>query len=132
MTISGKFTYVSIARTAGCTPPTICNIRANLKYFGDTKTPSNGVGRRRSITPPMPTALCQRLIEKPDLYRAEMMIFHWHDFDSMSHALALLALAGWNKKVARRVAQETNADLRNFSFHGLGWPATWLPPLLLT
>ncbi|KAF4881240.1 hypothetical protein CGCFRS4_v015752 [Colletotrichum fructicola] len=47
MIISRKFTDISIARTAGCTPRTIHNIRANLECFGHTKAPSTGVGRRR-------------------------------------------------------------------------------------
>ncbi|KAK1837704.1 hypothetical protein CCHR01_19672 [Colletotrichum chrysophilum] len=122
MLISGKFTDVSIARTAGCTPRTIYNIRANLECFGHTKAPSNGVGRRRSVTPPMLAALCERLIEKPDLYRDEMVIFLSDEFDTLVTASSIsraLASAGWSKKVARRVAQERNADLRDFYLHEL-------------
>lgn len=32
------------------------------------------------ITPPMLEALCERLLEKPDLYQDEMVVFLWDEF----------------------------------------------------
>ncbi|KAL0933551.1 uncharacterized protein CTRU02_212514 [Colletotrichum truncatum] len=122
MISSRQFTNVSIANAAGCSARTVYNIRANLECFGNTRAPPNGVGRPRSITPPMLSALCDRLIEKPDLYRDEMIVFLWDEFEIWVTASSIsraLASAGWSKKVARRVAQERNADLRDFYLHGL-------------
>ncbi|KAF4419004.1 hypothetical protein CFRS1_v015685 [Colletotrichum fructicola] len=44
------------------------------------------------------------------------------EFDTLVTATRIsraLASAGWSKKVARRVAQERNADLRDFYLHKL-------------
>ncbi|KAH9225096.1 hypothetical protein K456DRAFT_1945781 [Colletotrichum gloeosporioides 23] len=122
MIISGKFTDVSITRTAGCSPHTIYNIQANLECFSHTKALSNGVGRQRSVTPLMLAALCERLIEKPNLYRDEIVIFLSDEFNTLVTALSIsyaLASAGWSKKVACCVAQERNADLQDFYLHEL-------------
>ena len=70
----------------------------------------------------MLSALLEQLIEKPELYQDEMVIFLYNEFDvlvitpSISRALAS---AGWSKKTARRVAKERNADLRDFYLHNL-------------
>jgi hypothetical protein len=45
------------------------------------KPPSNSVGQPRSITPPMLSALLNRLIEKPDMYQDEMAVFLFDEFD---------------------------------------------------
>ena len=42
-----------IADVVGCTERSVFAIQSNLRDFGSTKAPSNGVGRPRSITPPM-------------------------------------------------------------------------------
>ncbi|KAK2757175.1 hypothetical protein CKAH01_17013 [Colletotrichum kahawae] len=121
MIISRNFTDVSIARTAGYIPRTVYNIRSNLECFGHAKAPSNGV-RQRSVTQPMLAALCERLVEKPDLYRDEMVIFLSDEFDTLVTASSIsrtLPSAGWSKKVARRVPQERNTDLRDFYLHEL-------------
>jgi hypothetical protein len=52
------------------------------------------------------SALCDRLIEKPDMYRDEMVVFLWDEFDTLVTTSSIgraLASAGWSKKVARRV-----------------------------
>jgi len=67
-------------------------------------------------------ALCEYLLENPDLYLEEMAVFLWDEFEvlvaksSISRALSSL---GWPKKVARRVAKEQNPDLRDFYLYNL-------------
>ena len=110
------------AAIAGCSTRTIRAIRSNLRCFGTTTAPPNGVGRPRSITPPMLTALCDRLIERPHMYLDEMVVFLWDEFNVLvtTHSISrALASAGWSKKTARRVALERNPDLRDFYLYNL-------------
>jgi len=72
---SQQFKAKEIANIAQCNPHTIYRIKQNLRCFGSTKALSNGVGRPRSITPPMLDALCKHLLEKPWLYQDEMVDF---------------------------------------------------------
>ena len=53
-----------IADAVGCSERSVFAIQWNLRHFGSTKTPSNGVGRPRSITPPMLDALCEYLLRE--------------------------------------------------------------------
>jgi Winged helix-turn helix len=51
-----------------------------------------------------------------------MSIFLYDEFDVLvttSSISRALALAGWSKKAARRVAKERNADLRDFYLYNL-------------
>jgi hypothetical protein len=64
-----------------CSARLIKTIRSNPHYFGNTKVPSNGGGRPRSITPPMLVALCDHLLEKPDQYLDKMVAFSWDEFE---------------------------------------------------
>ncbi|KAF4420000.1 hypothetical protein F53441_14406 [Fusarium austroafricanum] len=66
-----------IARTANCMASSVRRIRAN-----STKAPPNGVGRRRLLSPPMLTALLDRLAVKPNLYRDEMVEFLEKEFET--------------------------------------------------
>jgi hypothetical protein len=81
-----------------------------------TKAPPNSVGRPRSVTPPMLDALCEHLLEKPELYQEEMVLFLLDEFKvhvtTFSLARALNSI-GWTKKTIRRVAKGRNADLRD-------------------
>ena len=111
-----------MAHVADCSKKSIIHIRSNLQVFGNVRTPRNGVGRPRSITPRMMEALCEHLLEKPTLYQDEMALFLWDEFgkhvtiQSISRALASV---GWSKKAARQIAKERNADLRDFYLHNL-------------
>jgi hypothetical protein len=69
-----------IADGAGCSTRAIYRINKNLRCFGSTKAPSNGVGRPRSITPLMLDALCEHLLKNPGLYQHEMADFLWNHF----------------------------------------------------
>ena len=69
-----------IAFVANCSKQAITRIRQNLQAFGNVRAPRNGVGRPRSITPPMLEALCKHLKEKQTLYQDEMAVFLWDEF----------------------------------------------------
>ena len=75
MSHSKQFKAEEIADVARCSPRAIYRIKKNLRCFGSTKAPPNGVGRPRSITPPMLDALCKYLLDKPWLYQDEMVDF---------------------------------------------------------
>ncbi|KAL0929468.1 uncharacterized protein CTRU02_215634 [Colletotrichum truncatum] len=122
MLFDERLTDVHRAKIAGCSTRAVRRIRSNLQCFGATKAPSNGVGRPRTITPPMLAALCDRLIEKPTMYCDEMVLFLHDEFDTLVTASSIgraLKAAGWSKKVARTVAREQNPDLRLDYLHEL-------------
>jgi hypothetical protein len=70
----------------------------------------------------MLSTLCDRLLEKPDMYQDEMVVFLWDEFETLVTTFSVsraLASIGWSKKAARRIAQERNADLRDLYLHNL-------------
>ena len=69
-----------IADVVGYSERSVFAIKSNLRCFGSTKAPSNSVGRPRSITTSMLEALYKHLLEKPHLYRDEMMLFLLDEF----------------------------------------------------
>jgi transposase len=69
-----------IADDVGCSERAVYRIKKKLRCFGSTKAPSNGVGRPRSITTPILDALCEHLLEKPELYQHEMVDWVWNHF----------------------------------------------------
>ena len=71
-----------IADVVGCSERSVFAIKSNPRGFGSTKAPSNGVGRPRSITPPMLDALCEHLLEKPGLYQDEIVLFVLDEFNT--------------------------------------------------
>jgi transposase len=120
--IISKFANATIARTVRCSTRSLQRIRLNLRCFGTPKAPPNGVGRRRTITPPMLSALLEHLIENPELYQDEMANFLYEEFEvqvTVPTISRALASAGWSRKAARRIAKERNADLRDFYLHNL-------------
>ncbi|GAM38322.1 hypothetical protein TCE0_033r08956 [Talaromyces pinophilus] len=69
-------------------------------------------------------ALCDQLLDKPELFFEEMAVFLYDEFGivvSKSSIQRALAKAGWSRKVSRQVAKERNADLRDYYLHGLSW-----------
>ena len=92
-----------MAHAADCSKQSIVHIRSNLKVFGKVRAPRNGVGRPRTITPPMLETLREHLTEKPTLYQDEMALFLCDEFgkhvtiQSISRALASVR---WSKKAA--------------------------------
>jgi hypothetical protein len=104
MIMSKSLSTNQMADVAGCSPRSIKAIRSNLRCFGTTKAPFNGGGRPRSITPPMLHALREHLLEKPDLYLDEMVVFLWDEFGLSSRNLPsggrYLPLVGQRRKPA--------------------------------
>lgn len=69
------------------------------------RRPSNGVGRPRSITPPILDTLREYLLGKPELYLDEMAVFLWDEFEVLVTAPTIsrtFASIGWSKKTIRR------------------------------
>jgi transposase len=122
MILSKSLTTTQMADIAGCSTRSIKAIRSNLRYFGTTKAPLNGVGRPRCISPSMLEALREYLLGKPDRYLDELAVLLWDDFDVLVTTMSIsraLASMGWSKKTARRVARERNADLRDLYLHNM-------------
>lgn len=120
MISSGELTTSQIAEAAGCSKRAITRIRSNLRLFGSIRAPSIKAGRPRSITPNMLEALCDHLLEKPDLYLYEMELFLLDEFEvyiPKSTIKDALNRKGWSKKTARQKAKEQNADLRDDYCH---------------
>lgn len=63
-------------------------------------------------------ALCDHLLEKPNLYLDEVAIFLWNEFQVRITTCYSRALRreGWPRKAAKHKARDTNADLRDFHF----------------
>jgi hypothetical protein len=106
MILSGSLTQVEMANVAGCSDRTIRNVRSNVRLFGKTKAPANSAGQQQPVTPPMLTALCDRLIEEPGIYRGAMAVFLYDESDilvSLSSISKALVSIKWTKKVTQRV-----------------------------
>ncbi|KAI1839882.1 hypothetical protein JX266_013914 [Neoarthrinium moseri] len=79
---SGGFTNAIIADAVGCSKRSIQKMRANLRCFEAIRAPGNAVGRPRSITPPMLSALREALLERPYMFQDEMVEFLADEFDA--------------------------------------------------
>ena len=111
-----------IATATVCSVRSVQRIDANLRYFGATKAPANGAGRRRAITGPMLQSLCDQLLKRPDMYRDEMILFLRENFStevSRTTITRTLKSIGWSWKTNRRVASQRDADLVDLYLHNL-------------
>lgn len=81
MIASNELTTSQMAKAAGCSKRAIIRIRSNLRLFGSVKAPPMKPGRPQSITPIMLEALCDHLLDKPDLYLHEMELFFLDEFE---------------------------------------------------
>jgi transposase len=120
MSHSKQFKAKDIANDARCSTRAIYRIQKNLRCFGSTKAPSNGVGRPRSITPPILDALCKHLLEKPWLYQDEMVDWVWDHFQvhvTIYSIKRALDSRGWTKKKIGRIAKARSAELRDLYLH---------------
>jgi hypothetical protein len=80
-----------------------------MRLFGNTRAPGNGAWRQRLITPAMLATLCDHLLGKPGLYRDEMAVFLYNEFNvfvSVSSIGKALASIKWTKKVTQRIANK--------------------------
>jgi transposase len=67
-------------------------------------------------------ALREYLLEKPDQYLNEMVVFLWDKFEALvttSTVSRALKSIDWSKKTCRRVAKGRNADLRDYYLYNL-------------
>ena len=67
-------------------------------------------------------ALQEHLLRKPGLYLDEMALFLWDESKVLMTAMSIsktLKSIGWSKKVARSIAKERNADLRDYYLYNL-------------
>jgi hypothetical protein len=65
-------------------------------------------------------ALCEHLLEKPDLCQDEMVLFFLDDFSTRVSTFSIgrmLRSHGWTKKKIRRIAKGRNANLRDLYLH---------------
>ena len=110
MILEHAFTYDQIAEAAGCSYDAVKHISLN------------GGGRPRALSPPMLDALCEHLLRKPDLYRDEMVVYIWDEFQirvSMSTITRALKLRGWSRKKCRQEARQRDPDLRDLYLYNL-------------
>lgn len=117
---SGLLTNVQIAQAAGCSERSVRTIRANLRDFGTTTAPRSRPGPGKLITPPIRRALHDQLLHQSDLFLSEMVAFLQREFQvevSPETVRRELVAMGWSRKITRRVAQERNAELRDFYLH---------------
>ncbi|KAF4333374.1 transposase [Fusarium beomiforme] len=101
--ILAGFKNAVIARTANCRASSVARIRTNMRCYGSTKAPPNGVGRRRLLSAPMLTTLLDRLAVNPNMYRDEMVEFLEKEFEitiSASNISRSLRSARWSRKTA--------------------------------
>jgi transposase len=69
------------ANIAYCSARAIRRHRRNVLLFGSTKAPSNGAGRPKTVTPPMLTALCDKLVIDPCMRLKDMVAFLRGEFE---------------------------------------------------
>lgn len=111
-----------MAEAANRSKRSIINISANLRMLDDVRASLIPGSRPHVITPIMLEALCDYLLEKPDLYLDEMAEFLYDEFDVLVSRYTIsraLRSHGWSQKVARRIAQVRNADLRDYYLYQL-------------
>lgn len=90
-----------MADAAECSDRTIKNGRRNLQLFGKVHAPSNQVGRRRTIRPPILDALCDHLLATTSSIRRALIV------------------TGWSKKSICQRAKDQNAELRELYLHNI-------------
>lgn len=120
MLMSNELTTSEIADAAKCDPSTVSRHRTNLHLFGTATAPPNKKGRPRSLTPVMIKALCDHLLEKPQLYLDEMIVFIWDEFGKRVNEWSIsraLKREGWSKKTSKQKARQRNPELRDGYLH---------------
>jgi hypothetical protein len=92
------------------------------------KAPPNRVRRPRTITPLMLDALCEHLLEKPELYQEEIVLFLLDEFRTHVTPFSIgrtLASIGWTKKTIRCIAKGRNTDLRDLYLYNTSHIRSW-------
>lgn len=113
------FNTNTIALHASCNRRTVQRIRSERHRSMPTRRTARA-GRRSCISPAMQKALCDKLSELPDLYRSEMADFLYSAFGKRVSERSIgrtLRSIGWTRTTVRRIAQQRDADLRDYYLH---------------
>ena len=120
MSLDTPISSIATAKAARCSVRSVNAIRANLRAFGTTRAPMTKSGRLPVVSPAAFEVLSNHLLHTPGAYLDEMVDLIQDQLDvtaSTSTVSRTLRKNGWSKKVIRRIAQERNADLRDFHSH---------------
>lgn len=120
MVTSNELTTSQMVKAVGCSKRAIIRIWSNLRLFGSVKAPPMKPRQLQSITLIMLEALCDYLLDKPDLYLHKMELFFLDEFEVSvlkSTISDALHRKGWSQKTARQKAKERNSDLRDDYCH---------------
>ena len=93
-----------IARIASSSARTVRRIRFNLLVFGSTRAPSTGAGRSKTISPPILSALYDRLSVNPSMTLNNMAVFLREEFDVYVTRYSIRRALQWTKKVTQNIA----------------------------
>lgn len=108
------------ALLAKCITRTIRRYRSKQKNGSTVESRNTTIGRPRVIISEIINSLCAKLTEHSTMYQDEMVLFLREQFGiyvTRSAISRALTFAGWSNKVTRRVAQQRNADLRDYYLH---------------
>lgn len=115
-----EFETKLIALEASCSVR-IAQRERRKRHQSEMPTPrTNRAGRRSCITPTMQEALFDILIKQPYLYRCEMAGLFYRRFRKKVSERSIgrtLRSKGWTRKTIHRIAQQRNADLRDYYLH---------------
>jgi transposase len=95
------------AKIACCSARAIRRHRQNVLLFGSTKALSNGAGRSKTITPPMLTALCDKLAIVSCMRLKDMVTFLRDKFKVKVSRFSIrraLKDVNWSKKGTQIIA----------------------------
>jgi transposase len=103
---SKSFKAHEIAQAAECSVRSVYAIKSNIRLYGSTKSPPNGGGRPRNVTPVMGDALREYLLENPDTYQDEMVLFLLDEFGGPP--LSIQSIKGWLKSIGWTQKKDTS------------------------
>ena len=109
-----------IASKALCNVRTVQRIRQERYRQEMTSRGTTRLGRRSCITAPMQKALRNLLTERLYMYRYKMVDFLYCKFRKRVSERSIsqtLRSIGWTRKAIHRIAQQRNADLRDYYLH---------------
>jgi hypothetical protein len=109
-----------IASEASCSVRAVQRIHLQRQLFEMPTPRTIRVGRHSCITSPMQKALCDILFDQPYLYRCEMADFLYRRFRKRISERSIswiLRTIGWTRITIHRIAQQWDADLRDYYLH---------------
>lgn len=117
-----------IASEASYTARAVQRIRREMQQSKMPTRRTARLGRRSCTTSPMQEALCNMLIKEPYIYRCEMADFLYRRFGARISERSIgrtLRSIGWTRKTIRYVAQQRDADLRDYYLHRISKYASY-------